>query len=100
MKPLQRLSRWTYTHARRVVVLVVGGTVVLFGVLLLVMPGPGILLILGGLGILAVEFAWARRLLRRVRRQVGELGDSIQRSRRVGGRKRPEEDPPGPKTDR
>ena len=44
--------------------LVIGGTVLLLGVALLVLPGPGWLLIIGGLAILAGEFAWARWLLK------------------------------------
>ena len=36
---------------------------VLLGILLLALPGPGILTIAGGLTILAVDFVWARRLL-------------------------------------
>jgi uncharacterized protein (TIGR02611 family) len=36
---------------------------VLLGILLLALPGPGILTIAGGLAILAVDFVWARRLL-------------------------------------
>ncbi len=45
---------------RRIVVAVVGGTVLLIGGALIFLPGPGVLVILVGLGILAAEFAWAR----------------------------------------
>lgn len=54
----------TYKVARRIVVGVVGTTVVLLGVALLVLPGPGLIVIPAGLAILALEFAWARRWLR------------------------------------
>jgi putative transmembrane protein PGPGW len=37
---------------------------ILCGVVMLVTPGPGLLLIVAGLGVLAFEFAWAQRLLR------------------------------------
>lgn len=47
-----------------------GGLVVLVGIILLPFPGPGWLIIFSGLAIWAVEFPWARRLLRFVRRQV------------------------------
>ena len=53
--------------ARRLVVGVVGMTILLVGLALVVLPGPAVLVIPIGLGILAVEFEWARRLLRRVR---------------------------------
>ena len=56
----------------------IGGTVVLSGAAMLVLPGPGVLVIAGGLAILATEFIWARRAMRnakgavaRVRRKSG-----------------------------
>ena len=55
---------WKY--ARRLVVLVIGSTVVLLGVCLLVLPGPAFIVIPAGFAILATEFLWARRLLKRV----------------------------------
>ncbi len=48
---------------KRVLVGVVGGLVTLVGVVALVAPGPGWLIIFTGLGILASEFAWAARVL-------------------------------------
>jgi uncharacterized protein (TIGR02611 family) len=48
----------------------VGTGVVIVGVVLLPLPGPGWLIIFLGLGILATEFEWARRLLTRCRRFV------------------------------
>jgi uncharacterized protein (TIGR02611 family) len=48
---------------KRVLVGVVGGFVTLVGVVALVAPGPGWLIIFTGLGILATEFAWAARAL-------------------------------------
>ena len=53
---------------RRVAVAVVGVTVIIIGVALLVLPGPAFVVLPIGLGILAIEFEWARRLLRRARR--------------------------------
>ena len=56
-----------YKAIRRIVVLVVGGSVVFIGVVLLFTPGPAFVVIPVGLAILAIEFAWARRWLRKVR---------------------------------
>src|ERR1700757_3330304 len=53
---------------KRVIVSVVGATVLLIGVALLVLPGPAIVVIPVGLAILATEYAWARRWLRKARR--------------------------------
>lgn len=50
---------------KRIVVMVVGSTVLALGVALLVLPGPAIVVIPCGLAILAIEFAWARRWLRK-----------------------------------
>ena len=63
-----------YRYARRLVVALVGGTIVVAGLVMLVTPGPAMVLIPAGLAILALEFAWARRLLKRSRRAVAELG--------------------------
>lgn len=57
----------TLRWARRCAIAVIGGTVVLIGVCMLVLPGPGIVVIPAGLAILSVEFAWARIWLRKVR---------------------------------
>ncbi len=54
--------------ARRLIVGVVGVTVMVVGVALLVLPGPAFVVLPIGLGILAIEFEWARRLLKRARR--------------------------------
>ncbi len=54
----------------RLIVLVVGVTVVGVGVAMIVLPGPAVVVIPAGLGILATEFLWARRLLERVRRSI------------------------------
>ncbi len=57
-------------QARKLIVLVVGSTVVLVGVAMLVLPGPAVVVIPAGIAILATEFAWARRLLRQVRARI------------------------------
>jgi hypothetical protein len=54
-------------HAWRMVVLVVGLTVLAVGIALIVLPGPAFVVIPIGLGILATEFAWARHLLHAAR---------------------------------
>lgn len=61
------ISRRLWRSTKRVVLGLVGSTVILVGVALLVLPGPGLLIIAAGLGILALEFAWASRLLRKGR---------------------------------
>jgi len=70
--PVQATLNGAIRHARRVVVAVVGGTVLLVGVVMIVTPGPAVVMIPLGLAILAVEFAWARRLLNRVREKFAD----------------------------
>jgi uncharacterized protein (TIGR02611 family) len=53
--------------AWRLIILVIGGTVLVVGVAMIVLPGPAFVVIPAGLAILATEFVWARRLLVRVR---------------------------------
>ncbi len=60
----------TYKTARRIVVGVVGGTVLVIGIVLLVLPGPAFVVIPLGLAILGLEFAWARRWLRKAKQQI------------------------------
>ena len=59
--------------ARKVMVAVIGLTVLAFGVALIVLPGPAILVIPLGLAILATEFLWAGKLLRRLGKPLREL---------------------------
>lgn len=58
---------------RRWVVAVLGLSVLLVGVALLVLPGPAFVVIPMGLGILAVEFEWARRWLRKLEGQYAAM---------------------------
>ena len=64
---------------RRVLVGVIGGTIVMIGVALLVLPGPAFIVIPLGLLILGSEFAWARRLLHRAKEMIGKVrGERIE----------------------
>ena len=49
---------------------VIGITVLAMGVAMIVLPGPAIIVIPAGLGLLATEFVWARRLLHTVRERI------------------------------
>lgn len=87
--------RFLYRHAKRVVVAVIGGTVVLVGVVLLVTPGPAFVVIPLGLAILATEFVWARRLLRRVRDGGMNAYEKVRDGVRKGRNSEPADDPDG-----
>jgi Putative transmembrane protein (PGPGW) len=57
---------------RKLIVAVIGVTVLLLGVALIVLPGPAFIVIPVGLAILATEFAWARRTVRRARVMIAK----------------------------
>jgi len=66
---------------RKTLVAIIGVTLVLFGLLLIVLPGPAVVAIPLGLALLATEFTWARRVLKRgkflvdkVRGRAAQLG--------------------------
>ena len=57
-----------WKRAVRLVVIVFGITLLLFGVVLIFIPGPAIVVIPMALAILSTEFVWARRFLNRMKR--------------------------------
>jgi uncharacterized protein (TIGR02611 family) len=82
----RKLRRWFYLdHApkpvRRVIVGVIGGTVLVLGVAMIVLPGPAIVVVPLGLAILATEFIWARRWLKKVRVLVQEARNRVTKSK-------------------
>lgn len=60
-----------WRQARRAGAIVGGGVLIFVGAVMLVVPGPGLAAILGGLVLLSSEVVWARTLLRKVRERVG-----------------------------
>ncbi len=61
------MLKLTYKTIRRLVIIIIGFTVILLGVVMLVTPGPGLVAIVTGLSILATELIWARSLLNRLK---------------------------------
>ena len=81
---VQRILGGSYKVARRIVIAIIGGTVLTLGIVMLVAPGPGIAAVAAGLAILAVEFTWARAWLRHLRRKVSDAGNAL-RGRSIDG---------------
>jgi uncharacterized protein (TIGR02611 family) len=71
---------WT-TSARKALAVTAGTVLLAVGLALLVLPGPGVPLILAGLGILSVHYRWARRLRARIARDVQRLVAWLRRRR-------------------
>jgi tellurite resistance protein TerC len=68
----------TYKVAKRIAIGIVGGSVLVIGVLMIVLPGPAFVVIPVGLGILSLEFAWARSWLRKARAKAEAMAQSLQ----------------------
>lgn len=90
----------TVEQVRRVFRIVAGFTLLLAGVVMLVTPGPGWVVILLGLGLLAAEFVWARRLMDRIKREGGRIKDTVfgksETSEAPGRTQAPPAEPPAP----
>lgn len=85
---IKRTVHFTYKAARRIVVAVVGATVLLIGIVMIVTPGPAIVVIPVGLTILSIEFAWARSWLKRLRESISSLNAKERDNRAEAHRRR------------
>jgi hypothetical protein len=68
------VARFVARSSRRIAVSVVGGAFVVGGLALLVLPGPGVLVVAVGFAILGTEYAWAAMALDRTRRVATQVG--------------------------
>ncbi len=78
---LKRAISLTYQSGRRIVIAIVGTTVLLLGVVMLVTPGPAIIVIPAGLAILGLEFAWARHWLQKLREKISAKAAEVRGER-------------------
>jgi tellurite resistance protein TerC len=62
---------------RRVIVGVIGGTILIIGIAMIILPGLAVVVIPIGLAVLATEFVWARRWLRKARKLFKKAKASI-----------------------
>lgn len=67
----------TYKLAKRIVIGIVGGTVLLIGVAMIALPGPAFVVIPVGLGILSIEFAWARHWLKKIKAKAQDVANLV-----------------------
>jgi uncharacterized protein (TIGR02611 family) len=81
----------TVEQVRRVFLVIAGFTLLLAGVVMLVTPGPGLVVILLGLSLLAAEFVWARRLMTRLKREGQRVRYAVWRPQRNAPVKEPAE---------
>ena len=79
---MRSAMQMTYKLARRLVIGFFGLTVLLVGVALIVLPGPAFIVIPVGLGILGIEFGWARRWLKTLKDRTGGVVEGLLESSR------------------
>lgn len=86
--PLKVVGRFIARNGRRIAITIVGVVVVLAGLALLILPGPGWLLIFVGLSILGSEYVWAQRLLRIAKEQANNAKDKVLRRKQAKAERR------------
>ena len=77
MVPFKVVGRFIARNSKRVGITIAGFVVLLAGAAMLVLPGPGLLVIIGGLAILATEYVWAQRLLRVAKEKATQAKDKV-----------------------
>jgi tellurite resistance protein TerC len=82
----------SYRIAKRIAIGIVGGSVLVVGICMIVLPGPAFIVIPVGLGILGIEFAWARLWLKKVKAKTEAMARSF--ANRNGRGPTPPEQPP------
>jgi uncharacterized protein (TIGR02611 family) len=79
--PVKALGLFIGRNGKRIAITIAGVVVILAGVAMLVLPGPGWLVIFLGLSILATEYVWAERLLKNAREKAGRAKDAVFRKK-------------------
>jgi uncharacterized protein (TIGR02611 family) len=69
-------------HLIKILLAIVGFTLIGIGILLLVLPGPGWVMIFAGLGVLGIEFVWARKVLKETKKRVDDGFNWLKESKR------------------
>ena len=67
----------TVEQVRRIFLILAGFTLLALGMVMIFTPGPGTPVILMGLGLLAAEFVWARRIMDRIKRETARLKNAF-----------------------
>lgn len=75
--PIVRVTRFVRREGARVAIGVAGGAIVIVGIVLMPLPGPGMLVVLAGLALLATRFEWAQDLLERARERARDVIDRL-----------------------
>jgi hypothetical protein len=95
MARFARVLRFIARSGKRIAITIGGFALILVGAVLSVpgVPGPGFLLIIGGLAVLGTEYAWARRTLDRARERARRATQLVRRKSRRAAEPEPGEGP-------
>jgi len=85
-RPIE-VVRFIARNSKRAAISIVGGVLVLGGLAMLVLPGPGILVIALGFAVLGTEYAWAATALERTKRGAEAAGRKATGAARAAGRR-------------
>jgi len=77
--PFRVTVRFMMRNGKRIAVTVVGLVLLLAGLAMMVLPGPGILVIIAGLAVLATEYVWAQRMLNYARQKAEQAKNKVLR---------------------
>ena len=75
--PFKVVGRFIGRNSKRVGITIAGVLLLIAGAAMLVLPGPGLLVIIAGLAVLATEYVWAQRLLRIAREKAEQAKDAV-----------------------
>ena len=82
----KKIWRQVPTPVRKLIVLVIGFTLIAIGSVLIILPGPFTLpFMIGGLFILAIEFTWARSLLTKAQESAKKVDPRKLKKRKPKG---------------
>jgi putative transmembrane protein PGPGW len=74
--------RFIGRNGRRIGVSIAGFALLLAGLAMLVLPGPGLLVIIAGLAVLATEYVWAERALNLAKQKAEQAKNKVLRRKR------------------
>jgi predicted transcriptional regulator YdeE len=81
--PLRAVGKFIRKSGKRIAVTVAGFAVLIAGIAMLALPGPGWAAIFLGLAILSTEYVWAQRLLKAAKKKFGEAKDAVLGNRKT-----------------
>ena len=85
---MDQVARWVWfpfrvtisfilRNGKRIAVSVVGLVLLLLGLVMMVLPGPGLLFVIAGLAVLATEYVWAQRMLNYAKRKAEQAKNAV-----------------------